>query len=90
MLTAQTPNSRRETYLQTFLTRAFESHVIGEDDVPAVVTDLPPIFENVHLPEPEARNTIGTARIFPLLFYQTGSLLHSAASSWQLYKLAHR
>jgi hypothetical protein len=77
MLTAQTPNSRRETYLQTFLTRAFESHVIGEDDVPAVVTDLPPIFENVHLPEPEARNTIGTPRIFPLLFYQTGSLLFS-------------
>jgi hypothetical protein len=47
----QAANSGREIGFETLRARAPESHVVRENDVAAVFTNLPPILKNFHHPE---------------------------------------
>jgi hypothetical protein len=61
---AQAPNPGGEINFETLRARALESSIVGKNDVSAIVTNLPPVGENLHRPESGAGGAIRAASFF--------------------------
>jgi hypothetical protein len=74
-------NPRRRTNFQTLRARAPESHVVRENDVAAVFTNLPPVGKNLHHPESLPQHTIGTTGFLRSFSCQSQTLPYSVCAA---------